>query len=692
MLQKYHRIKSRLSGSSITEDRQVVVRYSAQANQQAQPSASIKIFQDAASQASLSSKVLLPTDSGQLCDRCTALNLESLLSTSLAQGPPSQDRLYPELTLLSSLGYPKDWKDSQCSLCRFFFAYWRSISLNASTTRVERNLYALSKSLSNGKRGWITVLAMNSSVLGESFIYAVDASPSSSSLRGGAMLLDYSLPMEWIRDCQENHNYCRVESGYRREEYGKGVSHAGETWIEEMKLVDCLARSIVKAKSHHRYAALSYVWGNLPQPQPNDLISDNLPAELPQLIEDAITVTKGLRLRYLWIDRYCISKDEEIKHHQISNMDSIYRCANVTLIVAFGDSSHGIPGVSQSRVLQPRVRLGKLELMSSLKSPKSTLRLSTWNSRGWTYQEALLSRGRLIFTEDQITFDCAQMWISEGIPQNMFTREDVEHDEENHHKLPSSQFPVIEISGQCKDKIEAYTQRNFTFQTDRLNGFLGIFRTFSKLQPPVYHIWGIPVYMRLSKDDDFPSCGSFLAGLCWDVSRPTRRLVEFPSWCWTGWVGPILFNHPLRYVWGVDISLETTDGDVLSWNVARDFVVKNNARALSTYMHLDAWTFEVRFKFASTGRSRGGVRTYYIEGQPDVLLSLDLEDDNLDALHARLQTESWTCVILGRREGGGVQYAIVIDYDQGIAHRIGYLKFRDQKTGFEEVKRKIKMG
>jgi hypothetical protein len=33
---------------------------------------------------------------------------------------------------------------------------------------------------------------------------------------------------------------------------------------------------------------------------------------------------------------------------------------------------------------------------------QSTIAKSTWSTHGWTFQEAVLSRRRLVFTEDQI--------------------------------------------------------------------------------------------------------------------------------------------------------------------------------------------------------------------------------------------------------------------------------------------------
>jgi hypothetical protein len=36
--------------------------------------------------------------------------------------------------------------------------------------------------------------------------------------------------------------------------------------------------------------------------------------------------------------------------------------------------------------------------------------------------------------------------------------------------------------------IETYSARRLTYKEDRLNGVPGMFRAFSKLDPPVYHV------------------------------------------------------------------------------------------------------------------------------------------------------------------------------------------------------------
>jgi hypothetical protein len=80
---------------------------------------------------------------------------------------------------------------------------------------------------------------------------------------------------------------------------------------------------MMAVKGRTNYIALSYVWGQVSQggvPVNTELGS------LPQTIEDAISVTKSLGKRYLWVDALCIDqRDGEHKMGQIRVMDQIYQ-------------------------------------------------------------------------------------------------------------------------------------------------------------------------------------------------------------------------------------------------------------------------------------------------------------------------------------------------------------------------------
>ena len=115
---------------------------------------------------------------------------------------------------------------------------------------------------------------------------------------------------------------------------------------------------------------------------------------LPRTIEDAIAICKGLKRRYLWVDRFCIQQDsEQDKRQQIDAMASIYSSAEFTIINSSGaDMYSPIPGVTEKRnAFQSKVVTGGVEVTNIYPSLGVALKNSTWGKRGWTHQEAILS-------------------------------------------------------------------------------------------------------------------------------------------------------------------------------------------------------------------------------------------------------------------------------------------------------------
>lgn len=54
-------------------------------------------------------------------------------------------------------------------------------------------------------------------------------------------------------------------------------------------------------------------------------MEQHLPENIPQTIQDAITVTVELGERYLWADYFCVDQfDPELRNGTISHMNVVY--------------------------------------------------------------------------------------------------------------------------------------------------------------------------------------------------------------------------------------------------------------------------------------------------------------------------------------------------------------------------------
>ncbi|KAF2867743.1 heterokaryon incompatibility protein-domain-containing protein, partial [Massariosphaeria phaeospora] len=204
---------------------------------------------------------------------------------------------------------------------------------------------------------------------------------------------DFTQAQRWMSLCDRTHANCRVRAGSRK--------------IVRLTVFDCHNQTLVAHDANQPYLALSYVWG--PQPETKATSGD-----YPRVIEDAIRATQKLGYRFLWIDRYCINQtNKEEQKAQLQQMDLIYENADLTIVAAAGQNDqYGLPGIGTradtqaKRPPQPAATIGNLQLVSSLPDIELYLSESKWSTRGWTYQEALLSRRCLMFFTSQVYFVC----------------------------------------------------------------------------------------------------------------------------------------------------------------------------------------------------------------------------------------------------------------------------------------------
>ena len=87
------------------------------------------------------------------------------------------------------------------------------------------------------------------------------------------------------------------------------------------RLIDCQTMMVVSAAAHP-YLALSYVWGRTAFDTDEDYLGSEgeLPRHLPATIADAISATKKLGYRYLWVDKYTIDQKNELSRlHDIQS-------------------------------------------------------------------------------------------------------------------------------------------------------------------------------------------------------------------------------------------------------------------------------------------------------------------------------------------------------------------------------------
>lgn len=363
-----------------------------------------------------------------------------------------------------------------------------------------------------------------------------------------------SIASRWLHYCKANHSL--LCGGLIRSP------------VSGLRLIDCTTLTVREVESSKAYTALSYVWGKRGDVDTKLRYTDNgilLPAKVSAVISDAISVTKALGLQYLWVDKFCIDQNDPIsKHHQIQQMNAIYQNADLTIIAAAGtDETYGLPGVGERlRIPQKTAWVYGHSVISTMKDPHLLIKLSRWASRGWTFQEAVLSRRRLVFTDEQLYFECNSMNCFESIYSPLDTlhtedksrfRDDIRTGmfgrgkTEMYGKLVPSELSLLDVFHQYISAVEDYTSRDLSYDADSLNAFRGIIERYSKLEQPLNAIWGMPYLAQGTHRNVYFS--AFLTWThihsCWDGAKGPRRRREFPSWTWAGWAGAVQIHQEI---------------------------------------------------------------------------------------------------------------------------------------------------
>ncbi|UPK91972.1 hypothetical protein LCI18_002907 [Fusarium solani-melongenae] len=304
------------------------------------------------------------------------------------------------------------------------------------------------------------------------------------------------------------------------------------------------------------YAALSHCWGgSTPTKTTTATVQDyttSLPADLPKTFLDAIKVARVLGIPYLWIDSLCIIQDSaEDWQHEASRMAQVYANAYVTIFAdAAPDSTSGFLD-PPSRDATPRFNVpfktqdleeGVLHIRTrgflaeelpfhtwTTKGGKGRSKLST---RGWVFQERLLSPRTLHFSRNEMAWECRSVCECECSATSLRTLRTMSVIK---HFLYPQNIDASNVQASWRsDIVPAYTQLGLTFPTDKLPAIEGLARAAGKLRSDDEYVFGL---WR----------NSIKADLMWHIPRNGRssnRIVDggAPTWSWASLTGEAVYD------------------------------------------------------------------------------------------------------------------------------------------------------
>jgi hypothetical protein len=201
---------------------------------------------------------------------------------------------------------------------------------------------------------------------------------------------------------------------------------------------------------------------------------------MPRTIRDTINFVKDLGERYLWVDSICIIQGSDRSWALNSRvMDQVYGNAYLTICAADGDNAG-----AGLRILNPEHTLIQEHMLNqnitqynrdirlmSTQPAENYIRKSAWNTRGWTFQERLLSPRNLIFIAGRMYFQCRYTARSvDIISEDESAGWSVEFHDSPLRMLQKLSTRPLAI---YKQVLELYMRRKLTQSKDILAAFTG---------------------------------------------------------------------------------------------------------------------------------------------------------------------------------------------------------------------------
>lgn len=289
------------------------------------------------------------------------------------------------------------------------------------------------------------------------------------------------LASTWMIDCF-NHKLCRETIG---------SLPTRVIYIDENPSI---APRLVEPKGQiAAYATLSYCWGKMGQFQlkkANHLQFLNaLPVQmLSKTTKDAIRVTRALSIKYLWVDALCIIQDStEDKSRELAVMGDIYSRSVITIGAANGD--HAYAGLFAKRdphqqrpcpVYEIETNGFKTQIFAEL--PRDDRQGTILDSRGWIFQEEVLSARTLKFCSDGLRWSCVTLCATETTPNgNSHPSNKLDyrlktwlHCPEWEPRWSNTSDPKRRYFQDWYEAVSSFTVRDLTYPTDKLPALAGI--------------------------------------------------------------------------------------------------------------------------------------------------------------------------------------------------------------------------
>ncbi|KAF4469271.1 HET-domain-containing [Fusarium albosuccineum] len=341
------------------------------------------------------------------------------------------------------------------------------------------------------------------------------------------------------------------------------------------------------------YAILSYCWGPARSVFDSRTVLANLPGRLvgfpadslPATIQDSIALAHRLGATYIWIDALCICQDSGEWIYESQKMMQYYEMASFTITPI--DSSGAEQGFLRKRpgwvsdvIAWPgsynHLRFSFPDYKRVSEAGPATS--SPWASRGWTFQERLLSSRLIFIGQDEVVFRCRAGYGRHG------SKPPIVLESLGSYFLPLSPDHVANsndwnnvemILTKWYPLIGEYSERSLTKQSDKLIALSGIASKTHQL------LGSQERYLDGFWESDL------WHGLTWRrvtargrFSWPTVKSDAFPTWSWC------CMNQPLAWQDGTGSVNDVRLVDIIREGTGLNEKIKR--------LVLESWVFPIQ--------------------------------------------------------------------------------------------------
>jgi hypothetical protein len=385
----------------------------------------------------------------------------------------------------------------------------------------------------------------------------------------------FELARRWVDTCQQQHGAACLQL----------LPHNMPTRLIDVGSIDGShePRLRITGNEDGEWVALSHCWGthsSFKTDSTNILARQSQISleEMPPTFHDAVIVTRRLGYQYLWIDSLCIIQDEHSDWVRESvRMRDYYQHANLTISADSASGDH-VGFLKPRENIQEQITLTlasgeEIGIRSRTECPSFRNRDTCISQRAWTLQEFVLSPRSLLYTSEQLVWECQTHKYCES-DENLQgeMEDDVYHTAKRFFSSPElgkAQFPEYEIFFNPIYKwyslVSDYVTRDLTNRQDIFPAISGLAREIGRQTSNTYAagIWLEDIHR----------------GLLWQMNgagTPTETYLA-PSWSWaslkltTGGLDPP--NEPLY----LNVCFTyTEDEDRRAFHLAHDIVAEDD--------------------------------------------------------------------------------------------------------------------